>query len=55
MAGFGFTEGPIDQDEDIIVIHLGHISQAQYDAVTKSIIEFMNKRWPNINTLGIDN
>lgn len=53
MAGFGLTDGP-DAGEDTIVIHLGHLSESQYDAVVKSVIEFMNKRWPNIAHIGID-
>ena len=54
MSGkFGVTDGP-ESDEDIIVIHLGHLSEAEYDAVVKSVIAFMNTRWPNIRNLGID-
>ena len=54
MAEFGQTDGP-EPGEDTIVIHLGHLSQAQYDAVVKSIVEFMNRRWPNVRQIGIDN
>lgn len=55
MAGFGQTDGPMDPDEDTIIIHLGHISQERFDCVQKSIIEFMNRRWPNPSQIGIDN
>lgn len=54
MAEFGQTDGP-EPGEDTIVIHLGHLSQTQYDAVVKSIVEFMNRRWPNVRQIGIDN
>lgn len=55
MAVFGKIDGPQDPDEDVIVIHLGHLSESQYDAVVKSVIEFMNKRWPRWATIGVDN
>ena len=55
MAEFRQTDGPMDPDEDTIVIHLGRLSHAQYDAVVKSIVEFMNRRWPNVRQIGIDN
>lgn len=43
-------------DEDTIVIHLGRVlSQDEYEAVLKSIIAFMNMRWPNVMQLGRDN
>ncbi len=54
MAVFNKTDGPTDPDEDIIVIHLGHLSDAQYEAVQESIIAFMNARWPNLSNIGID-
>lgn len=54
MAGFGKTDGPQDPDEDVIVIHLGHVSQSQYDKVVESVIAFMNQRWPNLMQLGVD-
>ena len=53
MDSFGLTDGPAI-DEDTIVIHLGHLSESQYDAVVKSVIEFMNRRWPNLMQLGVD-
>ena len=55
MAGFGKTDGPQDPDEDVIVIHLGHLSDEQYNRVVDSITAFMNARWPNIANVGIDN
>ena len=48
-------DGPLVPDDDIIVIHVGRLSHAQYDAVVKSIVEFMNRRWPNVKQLGIIN
>ena len=54
MGQFDIIDGP-GPDEDTIVIHLGHLSESQYDAVVKSVIEFMNKRWPNAATIGVDN
>lgn len=53
MAEFGILDGPVAND-DKIVIHLGHLSQAQYDKVVESVIAFMNQRWPNLAKLGID-
>jgi hypothetical protein len=53
MAGFGQTDG-MEPDEDVIVIHLGHLSESEYDAVLKSVIAFMNARWPNIFQIGRD-
>ena len=50
---FGETEG-CDPDEDIIIIHLGHISQERYGAVLKSVTAFMNARWPNVGQIGMD-
>ena len=55
MAKFGQTNGPEDPDEDIIVLHLGHLSEEQYQKVVESVIAFMNQRWPNVKQLGIDN
>ncbi len=54
MAGFGKTDGPQDPNEDVIVIHLGHISDEQYERVLESITAFMNARWPNYAQIGID-
>lgn len=54
MAGFGKTDGPQDPNEDIIIIHLGHLSDEQYDRVVDSITAFMNARWPNLAKIGID-
>lgn len=55
MAGFGKTDGPQDLGEDVIVIHLGHLSDEQYNRIVDSITAFMNARWPNIAHMGIDN
>ena len=45
----------IEKEEDIITIHLGKIlTQEQYDKVVESVIEFMNRRWPNCQ-IGVDN
>ena len=55
MAKFGVTDGLRDPDEDIIVIHLGHLSEERYKAVADSVIAFMNKRWPDIKNVGINN
>ena len=54
MAGFGITDGPRDPNEDVIVIHLGHLSDEQYNRVVESITAFMNARWPNMSKVGID-
>lgn len=54
MAGFGKTKGPSDPTEDIIVLHLGHLTDEQYRRVQESVIAFMNARWPNVKHLGID-
>lgn len=54
MAGFGKTDGPRDPDEDVIVIHLGHLSDEQFERIQQSIIAFMNTRWPNPSNIGID-
>jgi len=54
MAGFGKTDGPQDPNEDVIIIHLGHLSDEQYNRVVDSITAFMNARWPNISNIGID-
>ena len=54
MARFDKMNGPQDQDEDVIVIHLGHLSNEQFERVQQSIIAFMNTRWPNLSNIGID-
>lgn len=54
MAEFGKTDGPQDPGEDVIIIHLGHLNDEQYNRVVDSIIAFMNARWPNIAHIGID-
>ena len=54
MENFGQTGAPSDPTEDMIVLHLGHLSDAQYEAVLQSVIAFMNARWPNISLMGID-
>lgn len=55
MARFGKTDGPQDPDEDVIIIHLGHLSDERYKRVLESVTAFMNARWPNIAHIGIDN
>lgn len=55
MAGFGKTDGLQDPNEDVIIIHLGRLTDEQFERVQKSIIAFMNARWPNIAHVGIDN
>lgn len=55
MAGFGKTDVPQDPGEDVIVIHLGHLTDEQYNRVVESITAFMNARWPNVAHVGIDN
>lgn len=54
MARFDKTNGPQDLNEDVIVIHLGHLSNEQFERVQQSIIAFMNTRWPNLSNIGID-
>lgn len=55
MAGFGKTDGPQSSNEDIIVIHLGRIlSEEQFERVQKSVIAFMNARWPDWKNVGVD-
>lgn len=54
MAGFGKTDGPQDPDEDVIIIHLGHLFDEQYNRVVDSITAFMNARWPNVAQIGRD-
>lgn len=54
MAGFGITDGPRDPNEDVIVLHLGHLTDEQFDRVQQSVIAFMNARWPNLSNIGID-
>lgn len=54
--GFGEASGPGDQNEDIIVIHLGKsLTDEQFERVQNSVIAFMNARWPNVADIGIDN
>ena len=55
MAGFDKTDGPQDPDEDVIVIHLGHLSAERFERVSQSVIAFMSARWPNPSNIGIDN
>ena len=54
MAGLGKIDGPQDPDEDVIIIHLGHLTNEQFERVQQSIIAFMNTRWPNLSNIGID-
>lgn len=54
MANFDRTGQPKD-DEDLIIIHVGHLSDERYNRVVQSIIAFINKRWPDVKTMGIDN
>ena len=36
-------------DEDIITIHLGKVlPEEQYNEVVRSVVAFMNKRWPGL-------
>ena len=36
------------QEEDVIVIHLGRVlTDAEFDEVLKSVVAFMNVRWPD--------
>lgn len=36
-------------DEDIITIHLGKVlTEEQYDAVVKSVIDFLNTNWSHL-------
>lgn len=56
MAGFGNTDGPTDPNEDVIIIHLGRsLSDEQFERVQRSVIAFMNARWPDVARIGIDN
>lgn len=42
-------------DEDIITLHLGKIlPDEQYNEVVRSVVAFMNQRWPNCK-VGVDN
>ncbi len=50
----GKQMAPQDPDEDVIVIHLGHLTDEQFERVQQSIIVFMNARWPNVANIGID-
>ena len=54
MAGFSKTDGPADPNEDVIIIHLGHLTDEQFNKVQESVIAFMNARWPNLGNIGID-
>ena len=55
MAGFSKTDGPADPNEDVIIIHLGRsLTDEQFERVQRSVIAFMNARWPNIANIGID-
>ena len=55
MAGFGKTNGPQDPNEDVIIIHLGRsLADEQFERVHRSVIAFMNARWPNPAHIGID-
>lgn len=54
MVRFGKTED-FDTDEDVIVIHVGHLTDEQYNRVVDSLVAFMNARWPNLSKIGIDN
>lgn len=43
-------------DEDVIVIHLGHsLSEEQFNEVSKSIIAFLNQRWPDLQNYRFTN
>ena len=56
MSRFGkINPGEVREDDDVIVIHLGKVSDEQFQRVQESIIAFMNMRWPNIGKIGIDN
>lgn len=55
MAGFSKTDGPADPNEDVIIIHLGRsLTAEQFERVQRSVIAFMNARWPDIGNIGID-
>ena len=46
-------EQPVE--EDIITLHLGKtLPDEQYDEVVRSVVAFMNQRWPNCK-VGVDN
>ena len=56
MAGFSKTDGPTDPNEDVIIIHLGRsLTDEQFERVQRSVIAFMNARWPDVAHIGIDN
>ena len=56
MAGFSKIDGPADPNEDVIIIRLGRsLTEEQFERVQRSIIAFMNVRWPDIAHVGIDN
>lgn len=54
MAVFGQTDGLNDPNEDLIIIHVGHLTEERYNKVVESVIAFMNQRWPNMAHIGID-
>ena len=38
-----------EQEEDIITIHLGKVlTEKQYDAIVKSVIDFLNTNWSHL-------
>ena len=44
-----------DPGEDVIIIHLGRtLSVEQFERVQRSVMAFMNARWPDIGNIGID-
>lgn len=53
MGRFGKTDGPQDPDEDVIIIHLGHLSDERYNRVVESITAFMNARGRILKILGL--
>ena len=56
MAGFSKTDGPAHPNEDVIIIHLGRsLTDEQFERVQRSVIAFMNARWPDVAHIGIDN
>ena len=45
----GIEEETQGLDEDIITIHLGKmLPEEQYNEVVRSVVAFMNKRWPGL-------
>ena len=56
MAGFSKMDGPAYPNEDVIIIHLGRsLTDEQFERVQRSVIAFMNARWPDVAHIGIDN